>query len=82
MSEFVDYWRVESDSRLGRFYTVSRDVGGGFACSCKGWTLHTPRRDCRHIIYVRAGQGVVLDPLLRAVTLINNRETRKDKKNE
>lgn len=77
MPDYCFHWKIESDSSPGKFYTVSKDADGGFACSCRGWTLHTPRRDCRHILYVRAGQGIVYDPLLRAMTLANAREERK-----
>lgn len=75
MAKQLEYWKVESDSRPGKFYTVSRLDDESFSCSCKGWTLHTPRRDCRHINYVKAGGAVEYDPLARAVCLALKRGT-------
>lgn len=78
MPDYVEYWKVESDSNPGKFYTVSQTSEGGFACSCVGWTRHVPRRDCRHIGYVRSGQAVQFDPMLRAVSLANKRQAAKE----
>ena len=44
-------------------YVVTRFVDPPFdaehhpewACSCRGWTSHFPRRDCKHILYAQAG---------------------------
>jgi len=52
----VDRWRVFSDS--GRTYTVSALKSHTFRtvryeCSCRGWTMHVPRRDCKHIRHVK-----------------------------
>lgn len=72
-----EYWKVESDSSPGKFYTVSHYNDDSWACSCVGWTRHVPRRDCRHITYVKGGGAVVYDPLARAVTLAMKRSERK-----
>lgn len=77
MSQYVEYWKVESDSKPGKFYTVSKTVEGSFECGCTGWTRHVPRRDCRHILYVKAGNGIPFDPCARAVILANARQARK-----
>ena len=42
--------RVKSDS--GRIYTVAV-AGDEYQCSCPGWTMHYPRRDCKHIRHVK-----------------------------
>ena len=69
MPKQLEFWKVESDSSPGKFYTVSRLADESFSCSCLGWTRHIPRKDCRHITYVKAGGAVEFDPLARAVTL-------------
>jgi hypothetical protein len=45
-------WACPSSSTDG-YYTVAQDGEGNFACSCIGWTRHTPRTDCKHIKQVR-----------------------------
>lgn len=75
--QYEAHWKVESDSSAGKFYTVSQNFDGSYECSCRGWCTHTPRRDCRHILYVKSGLGIVYDPCARAVTLANAREQRK-----
>ena len=35
-------------------YIVSETVEGEWQCSCKAWTTHKPRRDCKHIDKARA----------------------------
>lgn len=47
---------VKSSSGSGR-YTVSEDFNGNWSCSCRGWTSHTPRTDCKHIREVKSGGG-------------------------
>lgn len=76
---YIDYWKVESDSSPGKFHNVSRSTEGEYACSCIGWTRHTPRRDCRHIVYVKAGAGIEWDPMLRAMALANRKAEAKAK---
>lgn len=41
----------------GKKYTVSKTKGSKVLnqCSCDGWTKHTPRKNCRHIISALAG---------------------------
>lgn len=40
---------VQSSSHADRYYTISLTQAGEWQCSCRGWTMHVPRRDCRHI---------------------------------
>jgi len=35
-------------------YIVSETIEGGWQCSCKAWTTHKPRQDCKHILKVKA----------------------------
>jgi len=35
-------------------YIVSETVDGEWQCSCKAWTTHKPRQDCKHIIKAKA----------------------------
>jgi hypothetical protein len=46
--KWVKRWLVKSESQDG-YYTVGQDKAGSFACSCRGWTHHTPRTHCKHI---------------------------------
>ncbi len=54
--EYKRQWVVESSSGRGR-YTISENFDGTFECSCRGWTGHYPRTDCKHIREVQAGGG-------------------------
>jgi len=58
--KWVQRWIMPS-SRGGGTYTVAKDEHGNYACSCPGWTRHTPRTDCKHIREVRAGRGTTLE---------------------
>jgi len=57
--KWVDRWTVESSSGGGS-YIIGRDAQGNWGCSCRGWTSHVPRRDCKHIIDVKGGGGRTL----------------------
>ena len=35
-------------------YIVSETEDGEWQCSCKAWTTHKPRQDCKHIIKAKA----------------------------
>ena len=47
---------IQSESNPNaRPYMVSREsYGDVWSCSCRGWTMHMPRKDCKHIREVRA----------------------------
>jgi hypothetical protein len=32
----------------------------GWACSCKDFTSHTPRADCKHICWVKKAEGITM----------------------
>lgn len=52
----INRWRVTSDTS-GRTYTVVAVSMRGkieYRCGCRGWTMHTPRRDCKHIRHVKS----------------------------
>ncbi|MDD4986882.1 MAG: hypothetical protein PHQ43_14125 [Dehalococcoidales bacterium] len=55
MPQYKQQWVVPSESNPDRDYIVSLDLSGNYSCSCRGWTSHVPRRDCKHITYVRCG---------------------------
>lgn len=59
-------WEVESTSSNAT-HTVSLMGDGTYQCSCIGWTRHVPRRDCKHITWVRNGGGREIDPLAMAM---------------
>lgn len=55
MGAYIQQWDVTGSS--GNVYKVSVKPDGTFACSCLGWTRHTPRKDCKHIKAMKAGEG-------------------------
>jgi hypothetical protein len=86
----IQQFKVESESRAGKFYVVSEFPVNPFAvanhlahawdavakmpkgmtfwqCSCIGWTRHVPRKDCKHIEWVKRFGGIPLDPMLHAM---------------
>ena len=32
-----------------------------WACGCRGWTSHFPRRDCKHILYAQSGGALTAE---------------------
>ena len=54
--QYKHQWVVESSSGRGH-YTVSKNLDGTYECSCRGWTGHYPRTNCKHIREVLAGGG-------------------------
>lgn len=78
MSAFsVEQWQVPSESNPDRTYVVSLNSDDSYSCGCKGWTLHSPRRDCKHIALVKAGGGILCDPLLRAIVKAQTAEAKR-----
>lgn len=73
----VSQYEVDSDSTPGRTYVVSLNGNGQYSCGCLGWTRHVPRRDCKHIEWVKAFGGRPVDPLLAAMGKAQRRESRK-----
>lgn len=55
--KWVHRWYEPSDSNPEKLYTVAIDAEGSWGCSCRGWTGHTPRKDCKHIKRVKARVG-------------------------
>lgn len=85
----LEQFQVASESDPQKFYVVSRAVvsTGGFLareeqwqCDCRGWTLHTPRRDCKHITYHKAFGGRPYDPLLASILKVRKAAERKAEK--
>ena len=54
--KWIKKWNVPSDSGNGE-YVVSLSDEDTYGCSCKAWTRHFPREDCKHILLVKAGHG-------------------------
>ncbi len=46
----------------------------GWACSCRGFTQHTPRRDCKHIINIKHQYGGTVNPTKHAVANLDSEE--------
>lgn len=55
-TRWIKQWLVPSLSS-DREYKVSQDYNGDWACSCRGWTQHYPRVDCKHIRFIKNGDG-------------------------
>lgn len=55
-TRWVKKWIVPSLSS-DREYTVSQDYRGDWACSCPQWKFHSPRVDCKHIAFIKNGEG-------------------------
>ena len=55
-SRWAQQWPVQGST--GTLYTVSIDHEGHWACGCRGWTMHMPRRDCKHIREVQGRASV------------------------
>jgi hypothetical protein len=51
---YAEQWEVPSNSNPANSYKVSLTESGEYQCSCMGWTRHMPRRDCSHILQVKA----------------------------
>ncbi len=52
---WVERWTVASATNDQVVYVVARSCDGTMGCSCKGWTLHASRPQCRHIRAVLEG---------------------------
>jgi hypothetical protein len=54
---------VPSESSSSEYIVTNYSDGRDpeWACACIGWTRHTPRRDCKHISYARAGGATSLE---------------------
>lgn len=57
-------WSVPNSAGTGSYTVSYRDgnhllSGNGYLCSCVGWTSHVPRKDCKHIRFVREKQKEV-----------------------
>lgn len=53
--QYKRQWDVNSFTNPRKTaYKVSERVDGGWECSCPAWTMHTPRKDCKHIQSVRS----------------------------
>ena len=66
--EYAQKYFVTSPSS-GKQYITSRNMEGGYECSCPGWKFHSPRKDCKHCRAVQkyeAGEdaGMPVEPAL------------------
>ena len=57
MTRWLRQWVVKSESNPDKEYIVSEGEDGEWGCGCPGWVKHAPRRDCKHILWVREGHG-------------------------
>lgn len=72
---WLKQYKVPSESNPDRQYVVSQNMNEEeWACSCTGWTRHVPRRDCKHIRYVKLTGCAEVDPVVMAVEKANHRK--------
>jgi len=69
---YYNQWTWPSNSS-DKEYTISLTYEDEWQCSCKGWTMHVPRRDCTHIKDLKADpeklrQGVRFAEPMEATT--------------
>lgn len=67
MAQIFEQWKVESESNPNKSYVVSALNDGTYSCACVGWTRHVPRRDCKHIRWVKDHGAMPIDPVLMAM---------------
>lgn len=63
----VEQFKVASETNPNTLYVVSNYGNGAWACGCMGWTRHFPRRDCKHIAWVKMFGPMPIDPVLMAM---------------
>jgi hypothetical protein len=51
-------WECPSDSDPELTYVIAMSQHGEWACGCRGWTMHVPRKDCKHIRRVKQVEPV------------------------
>ena len=51
---FPPYEECKHKDKLFNEYIVSETVDGEWQCSCKAWTTHLPRKDCKHVRKAKA----------------------------
>jgi len=54
MVSYLNQWRVPDSKGVPDKYIISLTYDGEYQCSCRGWTMHVPRRDCTHIQKLKA----------------------------
>jgi len=52
--KYLNQWEAPSKSNPSKKYIISLTYDGEWQCSCKGWTMHVPRKDCIHIRDLKA----------------------------
>ena len=57
MTTYMNQWKWPSNSS-DKEYTISLTFEGQFQCSCRGWTMQVPRRDCTHIRQLKASDAL------------------------
>lgn len=58
MSQYKRQWDVNSFTKpRQKAYKISERDDGAWECSCPAWTMHTPRKDCKHIKMIRQAEG-------------------------
>lgn len=52
--KYLKQWQIESESKPGKYYTVSLDDNGNYSCSCPQWIYR--HKECKHI---RTAQSLI-----------------------
>lgn len=73
-------WGYQGSAKEPYIVSKKKNVDGGtspdgWACSCRGFTQHTPRKDCKHIINVKHQYGLgTVSPAKHAVANLDSEE--------
>jgi len=77
---WVRQWGYQGSAKEPYIVSKKNKVDGGtssdgWACSCRAFTQHSPRKDCKHIINVKHQYGMgIVNPTKHAVANLDSEE--------
>jgi hypothetical protein len=62
---WTEQWAAQGSAKAPYIVSHKKGFNGattdeGWACSCKDFTSHTPRADCKHICWVKKAEGITM----------------------
>jgi hypothetical protein len=62
---WTEQWAAQGSAKAPYIVSHKKGFNGattdeGWACSCKDFTSHTPRADCKHICWVKKAEGIAM----------------------
>jgi hypothetical protein len=69
---WTEQWAAQGSAKSPYIVSHKKGFNGsttdeGWACSCKDFTSHTPRADCKHICWVKKAEGITTAPPIAAL---------------